>query len=322
MTSQASIARITYAFPAARATVRELAAAGQLESAPELLERFGFEHVRIATDETPFDLAARAATELLSSDDVDRRDIGMLIYGGAPSSAAFVRGSDDVRAVVRYRSTERFASPASRLQCLLDLGNTSTIALDQLGCTTMFAAVRLARTLCLAESMDAVLCVVSDFAPTDTGREAIFNCTSDAACAVLVRRGGERNRIAGGAHVTKGYYWDAGRKRDEMIAAYFPTARYVIDRAIADAGWGANDVRWIIPHNVSRTSWEILRRLAAVDGARIWSENLARDGHALAGDTFINLADALAAGAIRPGEKLLLVSFGYGAHWTALAVEA
>src|SRR5204862_5220767 len=120
---------------------------------------------------------------------------------------------------------ERFASPASRLQCTLDLGNTSTIALDQLGCTTMFVAVRLARTLCLAESMDAVLCVTSDFAPNETGREEIFNCTSDAACAVLVQRGGDRGRIVGGAHGTKGYYWDAGRKRDEIIASYFPTAR-------------------------------------------------------------------------------------------------
>ena len=30
----------------------------------------------------------------------------------------------------------------------------------------------------------------------------------------------------------------------------------------------------------------------------------------------------LDSGAVRPGERLLLFSYGYGAHWTALAVEA
>ncbi len=316
------IAGVAYAFPAAERTVRELAAEGQLRSDPALLERFGFERVHVALDETPFDLALRAAADLLERSDLARERIGLLIYGGAPGTTAFVRGADAANATLRYRSLDRFVFPASRLQCQLDLREASVVALDQLGCTTLFAAVRLARAMCIAERMDAVLCVCSDFAPCDQGREEIFNCTSDAACAVLVRAGGEHNRIVGSAHVTKGYYWDAGRKRDEIIASYFPTARHVIERAIDDAGWTLAGVDWVIPHNVSRASWDILTRLAGLERARSWSSNLARDGHAIAGDTFINLADALASGSIAQGDKLLLFSYGYGAHWTALAVEA
>lgn len=45
------IAAIAYAFPRGRATVRELAAAGRLESAPDVLERFGFDTVHVATQE-------------------------------------------------------------------------------------------------------------------------------------------------------------------------------------------------------------------------------------------------------------------------------
>jgi 3-oxoacyl-[acyl-carrier-protein] synthase III len=78
----------------------------------------------------------------------------------------------------------------------------------------------------------------------------------------------------------------------------------------------------VIPHNVSLRSWDILLALTGLGGARIWSQNLARDGHTLAGDNFINLCDALESGAVAEGDRLLLFSYGYGAHWTALALEA
>jgi 3-oxoacyl-[acyl-carrier-protein] synthase-3 len=196
------------------------------------------------------------------------------------------------------------------------------IGLDQFACTTLFAAVRVARALCVAEGLERVLCVSSEFYPVNAGREAITNCTSDAACVLLVEGAGARNRIVGSATVTKGYYWEADAMRDEVVASYFPTAVHVIRRAVADAGWRPGDVDWIVPHNVSAKSWDILCRLIALPNARLWASNIARIGHTLAGDNFINLRDALDSRAIVPGEKLLLFSYGYGAHWTALAIEA
>ena len=167
-----------------------------------------------------------------------------------------------------------------------------------------------------------MLCVASEFFPADAGREAIFNCTSDAAVAVLVEREGGINRILSSAHVTKGYYWDPDALRDEVVASYFPTAKHVIERTVREAGWELTDVDWVIPHNVSRRSWDILMALAGLQGARLWSDNIGRIGHTLAGDNFINLHDALHAGRVQPGDRLLLFSYGYGAHWTGLAIEA
>ena len=107
-----------------------------------------------------------------------------------------------------------------------------------------------------------------------------------------------------------------------MLAAYFPTARHVIERAAVDAGWQVADIDWIVPHNVSSRSWQLLLRLLDLPDERFWGSNIARIGHTLAGDNFINLADATAAGAIEAGQRLMLFSYGYGAHWTALALEA
>ena len=195
----------------------------------------------------------------------------------------------------------RFKYPATRLQYDLELRNAWPFAIDQLACTTLLAAARIARSLCLTEGIERALCVSSEFFPANAGREAIFNCTSDAACAILIERNGTRNRLVSATNVTKGYYWDVEAMRDEIVASYFPTARHVLLRTIADAGWEPSDVDWIIPHNVSMRSWEILSSLVRLPRARLFSDNIVRHGHTLAGDNFINYRDALDGGCIQPG---------------------
>lgn len=314
-TGSVGIAGVAYAFPERTQSVRELAAEGRLESAPELLERFGFGTVHVATTESPFELALRAGRTVLEERGVDPSTVGLLVYGGATGEAAFAAGG-------AAGPGGRFRYPATRLQFELGVDQAWTFGLDQVACTNLLAATRVARALCLAEGIDRALCVMAEFFGPEAAREQIYNCVSDAACAVLVERGAARNRIVASEQVTKGYYWDADAMRDEIVASYFPTARHAIHRVLDRAGWSAADVDWVIPHNVSARSWEILLGLVRLPRARLWSGNIALRGHTLAGDNFINLRDALESGAVLPGERLLLFSYGYGAHWTALAVEA
>jgi len=317
-----AIAGIAYAFPGATRTVAELGRSGLLESEPALLESFGFGQVHVAEEESPYELALEAARSLLKEQGMDPESIGLLIYTGTPGTAAFRAGGAPDQSPSFLRTTERFRFPATRMQYDLGLGASSVLALDQLACTGLFGAVRVAGALCVAEKIDRALCVSAEFFPAEAGREAIYNCTSDAACAVLVSREGERNRMIATTHVTKGYYWDADALQEQVVASYFPTARHVIAKTLGDAGWAADSVDWVIPHNVSLKSWEILLGLTGLTRARLWSQNVARDGHTLSGDNFINLRDALDSGSVRLGDRLILFSYGYGAHWTAIALEA
>lgn len=319
---RARIAAAAYAFPAASRTLGELAAAGALESDPALLSGFGFERVRAAVEESPYELAERAALAALERAGVAPDTVDLIVYGGTPAPLAYEAGAGSASAAARLRTTGRFQFAGARLHYELGLVNATLIGIDQLACTTLFAAVRVARALCIAEGLDRALCVSAEFTPGEAQREAIYNCTSDAACAVVVERGAGANRIVAGRTVTKGYYWDCDRRRDEIVASYFPTARHVILRTLDDAGWRTADVDWVIPHNVSRRSWDVLLALLGLPNARFWDDNIARDGHTLAGDNFINLADALESGRIEAGAKVLLFAYGYGAHWTALALEA
>jgi 3-oxoacyl-[acyl-carrier-protein] synthase III len=317
-----AIAGISYVFPERSRTISELAGDLQLTSSASTMESFGFESVHVAVAETPYELALAAASNLLAETGVDRDSIGLLVYGGTPGSLAFSSATDAEDAAGDVCTMSRFKYPATRLQYDLELHNAWPFAIDQLACTTLLGAARIARSMCLTEGIERALCVSSEFFPANAGREAIFNCTSDAACAILIERNGARNRLVSATNVTKGYYWDVEAMRDEIVASYFPTARHVLLRTIADAGWEPSDVDWIIPHNVSARSWEILSSLVRLPRARLFSENIARHGHTLAGDNFINYRDALDGGCIRPGQRVVLFSYGFGAHWTGIAVEA
>ena len=317
-----AIAGISYVFPERSRTISELAGDLQLTSSASTMESFGFESVHVAVAESPYELAVAAATKLLAETGVDCDSIGLLIYGGTPGSLSFAAATDAEAAAGSVCTMSRFKYPATRLQYDLELHNAWPFAIDQLACTTLLGAARIARSMCLTEGIERALCVSSEFFPANAGREAIFNCTSDAACAILIERNGTRNRLVSATNVTKGYYWDVEAMRDEIVASYFPTARHVLLRTIADAGWEPSDVDWIIPHNVSARSWEILSSLVRLPRARLFSENIARHGHTLAGDNFINYRDALDGGCIQPGHRVVLFSYGFGAHWTGIAVEA
>ena len=319
--SSPGIRGVAYALPARRRSLSELDKLGQIESDPSLLAQFGFDGVYVAEEETPYSLALAAATALLSEQCVPAESVDLLLYCGTSALAFAPRGTAaDVARLLG--TTRRFQYPATRLQYDLGLERASTIALDQLACTSLFAAVRLARATIAVGEARRVLCVSAEFFPECAGREAIFNVTADAGCAVLVEDAAQHNQILASVECTKGYYWDADALRNEIIASYFPTGKHVIDETLQRAGWSREDVTWVIPHNVSVRSWQILLGLAGISRARLWDRNVARIGHTLAGDNFINLRDAIDDGSVRRGDRLLLFSYGYGAHWTALAMEA
>lgn len=316
------IAAVSCAFPGESRSVEQLGAQGLLDSSPELLREFGFDRVHVARRESAFDLALEAAGALLRDEGVAPDSVDLLLYAGSPGTLAFAPGDAIPDDGSPFRTTDRFKYPAARLQHELGLTGAAAIGVEQLACTSLFAAVRLARAACIADGVERVLCVASEFFPADAGREAIFNCTSDAAVALLVDGAANRNRIRSSVHVTKGYYWDCDARSNEIVASYFPTSRHVMLSAIERAGWAPEDVDWILPHNVSVRSWEILSGLVNLPNARLWLDNVPRHGHTLAGDNFIALLDATSNGTIARGDRLLLFSYGFGAHWTALALEA
>ena len=113
-TGTCGISAIAYALPEHRRSVRELDALGKLESDPAMLERFGFGHVYVAEEETPYSLALAAATTLLRENAVSPASIDTLVYCGTPS-VAFARAGGVSDAGPAAQNSARTRPKSARL---------------------------------------------------------------------------------------------------------------------------------------------------------------------------------------------------------------
>src|SRR5262245_1866716 len=295
------ISAIDYVLPDQSATLDELAKEGRLGTAPEALRSFGFERAWIAGVEADR-LASRAVTRLLERDKVDPASIDILFYAGATSASH----------AVGHSLLGGFSYPAARLQYDLGFANARTIGVSQTGCLGLMTAVSMARAYLLANRNAArALCVSVDVLPAGSRRDILYNLISDGACALLVERGRGRNRLVAERQITKGYYWDCEALANEIVAAYFPTARTIIRDTLAESGLAAEQLAQIIPHNVSKRSWDILMQIAGLPADRLYADNIASKGHVIGGDNFINLKDAESDGTLRPGDVVLMFNFGF-----------
>jgi 3-oxoacyl-[acyl-carrier-protein] synthase III len=315
---------VTYWLPSASPTLAELEQRGALRGPAATLAGFGFRQARIAESESHVDMAVNAARALLGETGTAPDEIDLVLYAGALTSSTTMECAPAPEgSVLQLRDLmDFFKYPVSRLQSELDLTSATVAGVDQQGCAAIFSAVRLARATLLAEpDVRTVLCVSADRLPHGSTRDVVYNLVSDGACAMLVRRDASRNRILATHQVTKGAFWDSGSLENEIIAAYFPTARTVIEDTLRKAGVTLADIAWVIPHNVSLRSWEILLGLIGCPREKLYAENIGRVGHTIAADNFINLRDATDAGVVRTGDLLLLFTFGYGLNWSCMVLE-
>jgi 3-oxoacyl-[acyl-carrier-protein] synthase-3 len=273
------ISAIEYVLPSERHSLLELADAGLLTSTPEQLKSFGFESCYISTVSAD-ELALRAATQLMENHQVAPESIDLLLYAGTISPSHQIGNGHFLNS---------FNYPAPMLQYELGLARAAAIGISQTGCMGLSYAVKFAVDF-LRANLEAqrVLCISADVLPKGVAREILFNVVSDGACALIVERGAERNRVLAHRSVTKGYYWHCMDRKNEIIAAYFPTAKNLIE--------------------------ELLRR-------ENFTRNIAQNGHVIAADNWINLKDAMDSGSLNRGDKFLLFNFGFGAHWAATLME-
>lgn len=324
VTGVIGLAGASYYLPACSRSVRELARLSLIAGDVGPLETFGFQNARVARDESHVDMAVRAARSVLEDTDTDPTDIDMVLYAGALASSSAVPCAPPPPGSVLHLTSvaELFRYPAAMLQDELALDNAVVTGINQQACASIFSAMQLARSTLLADAeVRTVLCVASDRLPDGAPRDILFNVVSDGACAALLRRDTPSNRILAFHQVTKSMSYGDASLDAEVIAAYFPTAVNVIEAALRKARLSLDDIAWIIPHNVSLRSWEILLGMLRVPLSRLFSANIARVGHTMAADNLVNLRDAQDAGLLRKGDRLLLFTFGFGLNWSCMILE-
>lgn len=303
-------------------SLNELAAAGLLSSSPQTLAGLGFERAHLCEPgERPEQMALEAARAALNDAGLASQDIDAVIWASARPENHVVRPDGaSVPSASAVMSGFRYAS--AWLQHELDLWNADVMAVAQQGCSTMFSALRLARTLLIAEPgrFQHVLCVGIDVLPAGAPREILYNVISDGACAVVVSRGSSKDVWLGYSQISRGYYWDPAACGAEIIAAYFPTAKRLIQQLLSDHGLQPDQVDVVIPTGVNQASWDLLLRLTGVPGGRLY-RGLSSFGHTMTSDSFLFLEALRRAAQVPSGSRLLLFTYGFGSCWSGLLLE-
>lgn len=261
----------------------------------ELLRSFGFSTCHVGADR--YALIEKAVSGL-DLQGVDR----LQLYRGFTDDT--VREPLDV---FRYESF--------RLHHAFDLSGPALTYADQ-GCGGLLVSIDEAISAIETGRASRVLCVAGDV--LGSRREIMYNLMSDAACAFIVERDARFEPVAF-HQVTQSYYWDTSARQDELLAAYFPMSRNVLNDLLSKAGIGRDDIAWTVPHNVSLRSWELLTRVVSLP--RVYTKNIARIGHTVSCDHLINLDAMAREGLLTAGDHLLLFTFGFGATWTAMIVR-
>jgi 3-oxoacyl-[acyl-carrier-protein] synthase-3 len=317
------ISALGYYLPRQERTIAELIESGQTNSSADKLMQLGFRSIRVASDESAVQLATQAVRDLQQRSNFDLEQVDVLLYAGALATSSVVTDDDAGAWNALVDPTPLFRFPGTCLQSELGVPRASVIGVAQLACNTFQATLRVARGLLSAEaSVKHVLCVAADRFPGRCKREIVYNLMSDGACAAVVSRGHEANRILSTVQITRGVYWDSSISHDQLIAAYFPLARRAILEAVAAAGLTIGEIDLLIPHNLNVKSWEILAQVVGMPLDRIYTANIARIGHVVASDNIINYIDAYAQGRIVRGQKIALFVMGFGAHWSCTIIEA
>jgi 3-oxoacyl-[acyl-carrier-protein] synthase-3 len=307
---------VTGVLPPAERTLEELAAEGRITSAPADLAAFGFRKVHVADDAHDAAwLAKEAARSALADAGLLPDDIGLLVWASALAhnhlhQGGAVSGDGGVLSLFRYAS--------GWLQEELALDRAEVVAVAQQGCASLFAALRLARAALVAEpELRHALCVGVDVLPAEAPREILYNAISDAACAVVLSRDWPGDRWLGYRQISRGYYWDTPARQAEILAAYYPTARLCITELLQRNGLKPDDIDWVVPSGVQRTSWDVLLDLVGIPANRLYQGGESF-GHTIMADNFLLLEHLRQQGAAPAGAKLLLFTYGFGSSWCGL----
>jgi 3-oxoacyl-[acyl-carrier-protein] synthase-3 len=250
------------------------------------------------------------------------------------TGSAWLRGREgQIRYVMHARSMPVVApyplNPLREVCRQAGLAHAQTFSVSQHACASALLAIHLAGDLLAGDGDPRARAVVltGDKAFTASARALVAaGVMGESAAAVLVRPGGDRDRMLGYATRTHGRFHQGPWMPPELHAAFqdfYPAAlAEVITDAVRAAGLRLADVALILPHNVNRMSWmRVLRLLGFRGTGRLFLDNQPELGHCFCADSFINYETARRVGRLRPGQRYVMTAVGLGATFSAMVFE-
>lgn len=276
----------------------------------QVLHDNGMRYFHHAGEATVEQLASRALDTLFDQHTIDPTSVDLLVYvHSLPSSTP--------------------AAPSSlpaRLAASFGLGEARSFALAGQNCAGLLAALRIMRSLFMAEpQLDRVLLVSADRVCGERYREVgAFSFESDGACALLLSRHHPFNRpLAFAGHVDGRHHGGFRRPQariHEYRALYGLVAHRLISRTAQASQLALEDFRHLLPVNLDRHVFERLAASLHMPEDWVFTANIAEHGHVMCCDVVINLLDLWEQHAVDARENLLFFMSGNNGSFATMAL--
>ncbi|GAA0611131.1 ketoacyl-ACP synthase III [Brevundimonas kwangchunensis] len=329
------ISAISTYLPARSETNADLAAFAPTWNMDKVAEKTGILSRRKSDEsETALDMACRAAEELFTEQPEYRESIDFLIFCTQtpdyilPTSACIIQ--------------DRLGIPSS----------AGTLDIN-LGCSGYVYCLGLAKALIESGQRSTILILTADtytklIHPLDRSVRSVFG---DGAAATIVRSGSDRTSIyspdlgsdGSGAHnliVPAGGFRQRDATHEESTdesgnvrtdANLFMNGREIlmftlkripgsVAKALANANWSVDELDLLVLHQASKLVIDTLTQRLKVPADRSWN-GMSEIGNTVSATIPIALRQAIDAGVLKPGSKVMLSGFGVGYSWGSLAVE-
>ncbi len=292
-----------------------------------IFERTGIRERRIAPPEmTAADMGASAARCALKRAGLTPEDVDILIISTATPDRLLPATACDVQALI---------------------GATNAVAFDVAGaCTGFIYALTLAEGYISTGRGEVALVVATEKLSSIVDWEDRTTCVlfGDGAGAAVVRSSEGERGILGTHHQSDGkladlLYRPAGgaaipmdeevlRNRTHLIRmagreVFKHAVRAMADssaQALERSGWALEDVDMVFPHQANIRIIKATARYAGLPMEKVFV-NVDRYGNMSSATIPVAMDEAIEEGRLQPGMKLLLVAFGAGLTWGAMAVR-
>lgn len=288
---------------------------GLEESVYQNLGRNGFQkYTEIVSDK--YTVIKDTAQAALDAAGVDAQDIDAILVG-----SAFGVGHN-IENQCKENTEGFFQYTGMRLQHELGIGSSNIMGLSQMGCITMHSGINLASILLSRDNVNNVLFVAFDAVPEGSSRFVLNSIVSDGCGACIVSKSpGSGFRMIGFNQYSSGYYWDSVNTRDKLATTYYPVTIRIIKKCLSTHNVMLSDIKYIMPNNVSRDSWDIVAGSLKVDIDKVYLKTIEDAGHTVSLDSFLNTKLSIDNNDIEDGDMVLVFGFGFGAHWCAMLME-
>jgi len=291
-----------------------------------ITSRTGIKERRIAgPGETTASMAAVAARRAIATAGLDAQDIDLILVGTLtpdyplPSSAALVKealGNKKAAALDIAAACSGFVYGYGMAHAFLAAGlgkHALVVGSETMSRCTDFTD----RSTCVlfGDGAGAVVLSATDEADSTLGIELT---TDTSATYSIWIPGGAGARPATDATVAAREHYMRMKGGETFKLAVRKLSSTAL-RALEKAGMTLDDVDLVVPHQANERILEALCKQTNFPLDRVYV-NIARYGNTSAASVPIALAEAVAEGRIKPGDRIVLVAFGAGGTAGAVAL--